>query len=189
MNAHYFYFLAFQINAMCNALKCNCSFIHGPPGTGKTFTLSEIAVTLYLLEKGKFFASAPSNVACDGICQAIAGNGKFHPKVLRIYAKRRELAILDGGKTFSPLFFDVAKQKLTFLTLYIILTLLYISGHGLDRQEAGFDKLHEKVRESANWINTQELRRIHGGKKNIIIIFSRKRNVFKMCQALIKIGR
>jgi len=78
-------------------LKNSVSFIHGPPGTGKTAVSAAIIVTLHHHEQGIIVAAAPSNIACDGLCLAIQkASTIFKPKVLRIYAKSRETALLAG---------------------------------------------------------------------------------------------
>ena len=52
--------------ALNEAVNCNyCSIIHGPPGTGKTTTLTEIIKQLSQLESGPILVCAPSNAAVD----------------------------------------------------------------------------------------------------------------------------
>lgn len=53
------------------AQKFSVSFIHSPPGTAKTFTLSAIAVALRVLEDALIKILAPSNVAADEIAAHI----------------------------------------------------------------------------------------------------------------------
>jgi ATP-dependent RNA/DNA helicase IGHMBP2 len=50
------------------------SIIHGPPGTGKTYTLASF-IKLYKLENKKVLATAPTNVATDNIALACIHHG------------------------------------------------------------------------------------------------------------------
>jgi DNA replication protein DnaC len=47
------------------------SFIHGPPGTGKTYNASVIVLSLSIEEQGKIIVCAPSNEGSNGIAEAI----------------------------------------------------------------------------------------------------------------------
>jgi DNA replication protein DnaC len=69
------------------------SFIHGPPGTGKTYNASVIVLSLSMEEKGKRIVCAPSNEASNDIAEAIRKlNSSFNRKrkLLRVNARSRE---------------------------------------------------------------------------------------------------
>ncbi|XP_017864748.1 PREDICTED: putative helicase MOV-10 [Drosophila arizonae] len=79
--------------------------VFGPPGTGKTTTVVEAILQLYVLNKGRILVTAGSNSACDTIalkmCEYIENHEKFaalpidekRDAVLRLFSK---LTYLDG---------------------------------------------------------------------------------------------
>ncbi|KRG07896.1 uncharacterized protein Dmoj_GI26816, partial [Drosophila mojavensis] len=79
--------------------------VFGPPGTGKTTTVVEAILQLYVLNKGRILVTAGSNSACDTIalkmCEYIENHEKFaalpidgkRDAVLRLFSK---LTYLNG---------------------------------------------------------------------------------------------
>lgn len=64
-----------QKNAVIHSvLSEDVMIIHGPPGTGKTTTLTEIVSQLVAEEK-KILVSAPTNSACDLLVESISARG------------------------------------------------------------------------------------------------------------------
>ncbi|EPG51086.1 AAA domain-containing protein [Leptospira kirschneri] len=64
-----------QKNAVVHSvLSEDVMIIHGPPGTGKTTTLTEIVSQLVAEEK-KILVSAPTNSACDLLVESISARG------------------------------------------------------------------------------------------------------------------
>ncbi|EMO95591.1 AAA domain-containing protein [Leptospira interrogans] len=64
-----------QKNAVIHSvLSEDVMIIHGPPGTGKTTTLTEIVSQLVAEEK-KILVSAPTNSACDLLAESISARG------------------------------------------------------------------------------------------------------------------
>ncbi|EMJ91566.1 AAA domain protein [Leptospira kirschneri str. JB] len=64
-----------QRNAVVHSvLSEDVMIIHGPPGTGKTTTLTEIVSQLVAEEK-KILVSAPTNSACDLLVESISARG------------------------------------------------------------------------------------------------------------------
>jgi DNA polymerase alpha-associated DNA helicase A len=60
-----------QRNCVRNALGCkNLAIIHGPPGTGKTSTLTEI-ILQFLEQNKKILVVSPSNIAVDTIAERL----------------------------------------------------------------------------------------------------------------------
>lgn len=57
-----------QINAINHVLSHNVTFIWGPPGTGKSYTLSRLLVSLYMSGE-KTLVSSTANVAIDGLLE------------------------------------------------------------------------------------------------------------------------
>ncbi|QOI42681.1 AAA family ATPase [Leptospira interrogans serovar Canicola] len=81
-----------QKNAVIHSvLSEDVMIIHGPPGTGKTTTLTEIVSQLVAEEK-KILVSAPTNSACDLLVESISARGIL---VLRLGhpARINEIAI------------------------------------------------------------------------------------------------
>ncbi|EKR43916.1 AAA domain protein [Leptospira interrogans serovar Grippotyphosa str. LT2186] len=81
-----------QKNAVIHSvLSEDVMIIHGPPGTGKTTTLTEIVSQLVAEEK-KILVSAPTNSACDLLAESISARGIL---VLRLGhpARINEIAI------------------------------------------------------------------------------------------------
>jgi Rad3-related DNA helicase len=73
------------------------SLIHGPPGTGKTYTLAAAAVEICYRESGTIVVCTPSNAAADQFATTITNiSQNFHLKIsmLRMLSKRRENAEL-----------------------------------------------------------------------------------------------
>lgn len=62
--------------------ECEVTLIHGPPGTGKTYTLIEIIRQLVAQEK-RVLVCGPSNVSVDNILERLHGNLKGN-KLIRI---------------------------------------------------------------------------------------------------------
>lgn len=60
-----------QQNSIQQALDHNVTFIWGPPGTGKSFTLSRLLVSLYVSGE-KTLVSSTANVAIDGLLEKTA---------------------------------------------------------------------------------------------------------------------
>jgi len=73
------------------------SFIHGPPGCGKTVGLSQIGVNLSATEEGRIVATAPSNIAADNIASALIKFGLSYMKVIRIYSSSMERIMRRRG--------------------------------------------------------------------------------------------
>ncbi|PJZ55089.1 AAA domain-containing protein [Leptospira adleri] len=64
-----------QKNAVLHSvLSEDVSIIHGPPGTGKTTTLSEI-VSQLVFEERKVLVSAPTHSACDLLVESVSERG------------------------------------------------------------------------------------------------------------------
>lgn len=100
---------------MKNAKEHAVSFIHGPPGTGKTFTVAAVAILLAIQEKGTVLICAPSNFAADGV--AIALNKVIkelnsYIKVIRMFSRTRVQQLLQGDKGLCLLFLKVLKINL-----------------------------------------------------------------------------
>lgn len=60
----------YQLDAVCQALRTNLTFVWGPPGTGKSRTLSEIIANLLVEGKSVLFVSQ-SNVAVDVVAKQV----------------------------------------------------------------------------------------------------------------------
>lgn len=60
-----------QTNCIHHALNNNVTFIWGPPGTGKSYTLSRLLVSLYMSGE-KTLVSSTANVAVDGLLEKTA---------------------------------------------------------------------------------------------------------------------
>jgi len=75
------------------------TIVHGPPGTGKTTTLTE-AIEQMILAGEKVLVSAPSNTAVDNICKALIRKGV---KLLRVG---------NAGKTDEEIFSHTPEGKL-----------------------------------------------------------------------------
>jgi regulator of nonsense transcripts 1 len=93
------------------------SFLHGPPGTGKTYSATFIANWLFQKEEGRILICAPSNFATDNLVTGLASIGQLislqRPKVLRIFAHSKENYPLQSiGNTFAQ---KMHLQKLIFL--------------------------------------------------------------------------
>jgi len=115
--------------AVNRAKSHSVSVIHGPPGTGKTFTLASIVNILSLEEQGTILVCAPSNFAADGIASSIrnlATTKKLGKNVLRIYSKSKE-------SNFS----ETARED--------------------THEQTVFDSLHLEVRKTNEWKDNQKL--------------------------------
>jgi len=100
--------VSLQRLAVNRAKSHSVSVIHGPPGTGKTFTLASIVNILCLEEQGTVLVCAPSNFAADGIASSVQNISKGK-NVLRIYSKTKESSLLSvvGHKELQePAMFD-----------------------------------------------------------------------------------
>lgn len=79
--------LLYQLNvgqkeAVCNALRAkHLAVIHGPPGTGKTYTLTAL-IQAEVMRGARVLVVAPSNVAVDNIAERLA-NVKRPPRFVR----------------------------------------------------------------------------------------------------------
>ncbi|KAI9252807.1 P-loop containing nucleoside triphosphate hydrolase protein [Phascolomyces articulosus] len=62
-----------QKNAVRFALEANeLALVHGPPGTGKTYTLVEIIRQLAVVQKKKVLVCGPSNISVDNLVERLA---------------------------------------------------------------------------------------------------------------------
>jgi len=117
--------------AVSRAKSHSVSIIHGPPGTGKTFTLASIVNILSLEEQGTILVCAPSNFAADGIASTIqnlpTGKNQRLTNVLRIYSKSKESSLLSS------------------------------IGHEDAHKQTEFNSLHLEVRKSKEWKGNQKL--------------------------------
>jgi superfamily II DNA or RNA helicase len=59
--------------AICNKEHGECPFVlNGPPGTGKTFTISQTVQTLLRMNSNnRILICAPSNMACDRVAEQL----------------------------------------------------------------------------------------------------------------------
>ncbi|MDV6234978.1 AAA domain-containing protein [Leptospira ellisii] len=64
-----------QRNAVIQSVFCeDAAVIHGPPGTGKTTTLTEIIIQL-VKEERRILVSAPTHAACDLLVESVSAKG------------------------------------------------------------------------------------------------------------------
>jgi len=76
-----------QLNAVKYSLANKFTFIHGPPGTGKTTTITAITHYLSSRNDGKVLICAPSNAATERVTMALAKTNIFF---CRVVSKSRE---------------------------------------------------------------------------------------------------
>jgi senataxin len=110
-----------QINAIINVYlkEEGITLVHGPPGTGKTFTVAGIIATILrdrekakTLDKKRVLVCAPSNAAVDELLLRISSNGlidqngrRYFPKIVRLGVKSRI------SEEISLLFIDNIVEK------------------------------------------------------------------------------
>jgi signal recognition particle GTPase len=73
-----------QAKTIRNCLFHKVSLIEGPPGTGKTATVSQLAYILTQNGLGPVLICTNSNIACDVVCNMV---GKSGLNVIRVYSK------------------------------------------------------------------------------------------------------
>ncbi|CAB4062214.1 unnamed protein product [Lepeophtheirus salmonis] len=87
--------------------------IFGPPGTGKTVTLLETILQIFILRKdSRILVTAPSNAACDLLLNLLAASKKVKPgDVVRILGARRKFENIP--EYLIPYYFSIKNEKET----------------------------------------------------------------------------
>ena len=88
----------YQLDAVCQALQTNLTFVWGPPGTGKSRTLSEIIANLLADGKSVLFVSQ-SNVAVDVVAKQVIEYDEPSVQELR----QQGLLLRSGYPSLEPL--------------------------------------------------------------------------------------
>ncbi|CAA0823075.1 Probable RNA helicase SDE3 [Striga hermonthica] len=115
--------------------------IHGPPGTGKTMTLIEAILQIYLSKKNaRVLVCAPSNSAADHILERLVGQDLVEIKkneIFRLNALTRpfadvspdhiEFCFVEDSAFKCPSRWDLAKYRIIIST-YMSASLLYSEG-------------------------------------------------------------